>query len=76
MPVPYGRTTPLDKSISITTPILDLIPNGSQKRRDTLVAIMFSNCGGSSDRAQYVKELQKHMNVDIYGFCGTTLRNA
>lgn len=75
IPVPYGRTAPLNKGIPTTTSIIDLIPNGHQKRRDTLVAIMFSNCGSNS-RTKFVKELQKYINIDIYGSCGTTLKKA
>jgi len=34
-----------------------------------LVAII-SNCGGSSSRLQYIKELNEYISVDVYGKCG------
>jgi alpha-1,3-fucosyltransferase len=33
-------------------------------------AILVSNCGGSSQRLQYVHEMKKHVNVSIFGNCG------
>ncbi|XP_063915585.1 alpha-(1,3)-fucosyltransferase 7-like [Zophobas morio] len=63
IPVPYGRTilrqTPLDDTFTIN------------KRKDVLVAILGSNCGGKNKRWDYVKELKKHIAVDVYGGCGT-----
>ena len=35
-----------------------------------LVAWFVSHCKTSSDRESYVKELQKYIDVDIYGACG------
>lgn len=40
------------------------------KEKTKLAAIMVSNCGGKNKRWQYVKELRKHMPVDVYGACG------
>ena len=34
-----------------------------------LVAIV-SNCGGSSNRLTYIKELKRYTSVDVYGRCG------
>ena len=31
---------------------------------------MVSHCGTNNHREEYVKELQKHIGVDIYGQCG------
>ncbi|GAU93793.1 hypothetical protein RvY_05678 [Ramazzottius varieornatus] len=36
-----------------------------------MVAWFVSNCRAKSGRLEYVKELQKHIPVDIYGDCGT-----
>jgi glycoprotein 3-alpha-L-fucosyltransferase len=62
IPVPYGRTvlrtTPPTQNLTLT------------KKRDVLVAIMGSNCGGRNHRWNYVRELQKHIAVDTYGGCG------
>ncbi|TNN07846.1 Glycoprotein 3-alpha-L-fucosyltransferase A isoform 3 [Schistosoma japonicum] len=35
-----------------------------------LVAWFVSNCAGISPRLKYAKELQKYIQVDIYGMCG------
>ncbi|XP_046562958.1 glycoprotein 3-alpha-L-fucosyltransferase A-like [Haliotis rubra] len=40
------------------------------EKKTGLVAWMVSNCEDWSKRRSYVKELQKHIQVDIYGFCG------
>lgn len=40
------------------------------KRKDVLIAILGSNCGGKNHRWDYVKELEKHIKVDVYGGCG------
>lgn len=37
--------------------------------KDLLVAWMVSNCRGE-ERNQYVMKLRKHIQVDIYGYCG------
>ena len=36
----------------------------------TQIAWIVSHCHTSSDREGYVRELQKHISVDIYGHCG------
>ena len=33
-------------------------------------AAVVSNCGGPSRRLEYIKELQKHIAVDVFGNCG------
>lgn len=65
IPVPYGRT------VALPEPLETNRKPWENKRRDVLVAIMGSNCGSNNHRWKYVKELQKHLNVDIYGKCGT-----
>lgn len=62
IPVPYGRTV-----IKKHPEQVDL---HLKKRRDVLVAILGSNCGGKNNRWAYVKELQKYIEVDVYGACG------
>lgn len=34
-------------------------------------AALISNCHDNSQRLKYIKELQKHVEVDVYGACGT-----
>lgn len=41
-----------------------------RKRRDVLVAIMGSNCGGANHRWEYVNQLKKYIDIDVYGSCG------
>ncbi|XP_019865478.1 3-galactosyl-N-acetylglucosaminide 4-alpha-L-fucosyltransferase FUT3 isoform X2 [Aethina tumida] len=66
IPVPYGRT------VVETSKELNL---DFKKRRDVLIAIMGSNCGGINGRWDYVKELSKHIPVHIYGGCGTDFKH-
>lgn len=40
-------------------------------RRPKIVAWMVSNCNTWSGREKYVKELQNHVQVDVYGRCGS-----
>lgn len=65
IPVPYGRT------VALTRPVVGGERPWETKRRDVLVAIMGSNCHSNNGRWEYVKELQKHITVDVYGRCGT-----
>lgn len=65
IPVPYGRTVTLQKPLDYRE------KPWHGKRRDVLVAIMGSNCGGQNHRWNYVKEMQKYINIDVYGNCGT-----
>ncbi|XP_018565856.1 glycoprotein 3-alpha-L-fucosyltransferase A [Anoplophora glabripennis] len=63
IPVPYGRT--VLKKQSEQKIMLTL-----NKRKDVLITILGSNCGGTNHRWDYVKELQKYIKIDIYGGCG------
>ena len=38
--------------------------------KSKLVAAFVSNCYSSNKRAKYIKELQQHIDVHVYGFCG------
>lgn len=53
-----------------------LVPHAANKTRDVLVAIMMSNCEEQNERLKYVTRLQKYIDVDVYGDCGTTLKDA
>ncbi|XP_066153424.1 glycoprotein 3-alpha-L-fucosyltransferase A-like isoform X2 [Euwallacea fornicatus] len=68
IPVPYGRT------IMKPNPDREIETVFQDKRRDVLVAILGSNCGGNNHRWDYVRELQKYIDVDIYGACGQNLK--
>jgi len=41
------------------------------KGKTKLVAWFVSNCRASNARMEYVRELQKYVDVDVYGSCGT-----
>jgi glycoprotein 3-alpha-L-fucosyltransferase len=64
VPVPSGRTLPL------TNAERKLRRKDKMAEKTKLAAIMVSNCGGKNKRWEYVKELRKHMPVDVYGACG------
>ncbi|KAK7466044.1 hypothetical protein BaRGS_00037414 [Batillaria attramentaria] len=40
-------------------------------RKSKMAAWFVSHCNTPSRRQRYVEELQRHMNVDVYGNCGT-----
>lgn len=70
IPVPYGRV------VRASSPDNFFVEKEFNKwrrtkRNDVLVAIMGSNCHAVNHRWNYVKELQKYINVDTYGHCGT-----
>ena len=44
-------------------------PNEHYFKRDKMAAAVLRNC--KEDRLHYIQELQKYMEVDIYGGCGT-----
>ena len=49
---------------------LDKEQYAEKKRSKSLVAWFVTDCKTESNRMSYVKELQKHVSVDIYGKCG------
>ncbi|XP_066979597.1 3-galactosyl-N-acetylglucosaminide 4-alpha-L-fucosyltransferase FUT3-like [Macrobrachium rosenbergii] len=66
VPVPYGRTiklTDAEASLYEKVDYFNMKPN--------FTCIMGSNCNTPNRRWDYVKELQKYMDVDVYGRCGT-----
>lgn len=40
------------------------------KESGKILAAIISNCGGSSNRLKYIKELKEHISVDVFGKCG------
>ena len=66
IPLFYGRIQPRPiTSLSSTT----LDTNISNKTK--LVAWMVSHCSTASRREEYVEELMRHVEVEVYGDCGT-----
>jgi glycoprotein 3-alpha-L-fucosyltransferase len=39
-------------------------------QKDKFAAAVISNCGASSRRLDYIKQLQSHVSVDVFGSCG------
>lgn len=62
---PYERFTLFNESVK-TLPLKKNYAAGKTKK----VAWFVSNCGARNGRRQYVEELAKHIQVDIYGACG------
>ncbi|PNF39384.1 hypothetical protein B7P43_G13648 [Cryptotermes secundus] len=68
IPVPSGRTLRL--TIMEKLLLKKQRREGKRREKRKLVAIMVSNCAGKNKRWSYVKELKKHIPVDVYGACG------
>ncbi|XP_063824996.1 4-galactosyl-N-acetylglucosaminide 3-alpha-L-fucosyltransferase FUT6-like [Ostrinia nubilalis] len=69
VPVPYGRTVPLSHSPQGNLTSLS-IPYWESKQKDVPVAVLISNCG-VTERMNYIRELQRHIDVDIIGKCAS-----
>ncbi|KAL3273121.1 hypothetical protein HHI36_014575 [Cryptolaemus montrouzieri] len=65
IPVPYGRA----RKFSEKVPMIKS-KKYVEKRKDRLVTILGSNCGGKNHRWQYVKKMNESIHVDVYGGCG------
>lgn len=46
-------------------------PGGYLKGRLKEAYIVTSNCRTASDRMEYIREMQKHIRIDVFGACGT-----
>ena len=64
IPTPYGAVFTVDN------PHVKGDTNYSENKTK-LVSWLVSNCHARNGRDNYVEELQKHIDVDIYGRCGT-----
>ncbi|XP_034935390.1 alpha-(1,3)-fucosyltransferase C-like [Chelonus insularis] len=70
---PLHQTT-VGKTSSATGNTMKAIPSSNvtqliRKKKKTAVWFV-SNCNSMSGREKYVDELEKYIDVDIYGFCG------
>ncbi|KAA0197670.1 hypothetical protein HAZT_HAZT003795 [Hyalella azteca] len=65
VPVPYGRAVPLPKD-----QYLDEIEDYHKLKKKN-IALMGWNCGGLNGRYKYLAEMQKYIEIDVYGRCGT-----
>lgn len=67
VPVPYGRTVPLTADEAAAYEATD-----HARARTRGVAALGSNCApGGNRRWEYVRELSRHVPVDVYGGCGS-----
>ncbi|CAL4165914.1 unnamed protein product, partial [Meganyctiphanes norvegica] len=66
--IPYGVISQIEDPIHAM--VNSRSDYWSRKDRDKLAAWMVSHCRTDSARESYVKELKKHIRVDIYGGCG------
>lgn len=63
---PYEKWTYYDENVTdYPGPLRDFTANKTHK-----VAWFVSNCGARNGRLSYAQELQKYIDVDIYGACG------
>ena len=62
--IPYGMYKSIEKEAR------DFRQTHAPDEKDTQVAWLVSNCN-AKERREYVEELQKYINVSIYGKCGT-----
>lgn len=66
IPVPYGRTVKLSAKEKAAVGKLPYFAG----KKVGFVALLSSNCGGPNRRWDYVNELRKYIQLDIYGGCG------
>lgn len=63
---PYGKWMYYDENVKRKSQSRNYAQGKTKK-----VAWMVSNCHSQNKRIEYVEELQKYIDVDIYGRCGT-----
>lgn len=63
---PYEKWVYFDDKVRRKPVTTNFAANKTKK-----VAWFVSNCGAKNNRLEYAHALQKHIDVDIYGSCGT-----
>merc|ERR1719187_13780 len=63
---PYAKWTYFDRGVTGLPQTINYALNKTKQ-----VAWFVSNCNARNNRLQYAKELAKHIQVDIYGSCGS-----
>jgi len=63
---PYEKWVYYDETIHRKPTTVNYAANKTKK-----VAWFVSNCGANNNRLDYARDLQKFIQVDIYGACGT-----
>lgn len=64
---PYDKWLPFGNCSKIESVKLS---KNYAKGKTKMAAIFVSNCGASNKRMEYVQELKKYVEVDVYGACG------
>lgn len=62
--MPYGDV--IQEDTNYVMPTVDFV-----RKKKKMAAWFVSNCRSKSKRQQYVEELKKYIDVDVYGRCGT-----
>lgn len=74
IPLIYGRIRPEESAPTSFEPVTDSIQQAKLKSyasgKTKLVAWMVSHCKTDGRREDFVRQLKRHINVDIYGDCG------
>jgi hypothetical protein len=71
---PYSIFTPIIKSQNLSLNERQLNNNSLKLKKKPIVWIV-SNCNTFSQREKYIKELNKFIQIDIYGKCGIPCSN-
>lgn len=69
VPFLYGRVKYIDSYVNKTTLSIAAVSKMRRKRK-RLIAWMASNCIAFSKREMIVAEMQKYLQIDVFGMCG------
>jgi hypothetical protein len=64
------RGNPLERNYALIYKQKTKLSSLNIKKKTKLSAWLVSNCKTHSEREEYAKELQKYINIDVYGACG------
>ncbi|CAH1786663.1 unnamed protein product [Owenia fusiformis] len=72
VPLPYGQYISSKTNLKPRSPRRNYYIENRRDERDKNATILWtvSHCNTKNKRMQFVKELQKHIKVDIFGKCG------
>ena len=65
VPVFYGKT-----AIGSQSDNVELSGRSAFQKKTAAIAWAVGNCFSTNSREEYVRELQRHISIDIYGHCG------
>ncbi|CAH1793076.1 unnamed protein product [Owenia fusiformis] len=70
VPLAYGKYFPRDMSKPTNLKNYYMENRRKRKDKDAIILWVVSNCKTVNNRMQFVKKLQKHIAIDIFGRCG------